>query len=235
VDITIEQAAKVLDTVDAGLCSGIGVPTPGQMCVEAAVCYGLGLPHGDDPACVSMAVRTFKIVLNDKKWTSPRARAKGLRKVAIAQLGSYGHIDDDKFVMRLVELTIRQIVPIAMRALLGAASLSAHHAAIRAVADRCEREGSREAAMAARKIGRAAADAADAADAAAAADAAYAAARAADAAAYAAYAAYAADAAADAAAARRDEILGISADLAVQVLRELNCPGIKLMDKLIRN
>lgn len=47
--VTREIAAKVRDTIDAGLVQGLGEPIPGQMCVEAAVCYALGLPHGDDP------------------------------------------------------------------------------------------------------------------------------------------------------------------------------------------
>ena len=40
--ITREIAQKVLNTVDAGLTKGIGESIPGQMCVEAAVCFALG-------------------------------------------------------------------------------------------------------------------------------------------------------------------------------------------------
>ena len=69
-----ELAAKVLQTVDAGLVSGVGNPVPGQMCVEAAVCYALGQPHGDEPKCVGSAVRRFKIRLNDSCWPSDRER-----------------------------------------------------------------------------------------------------------------------------------------------------------------
>ena len=50
--ITIEQARRVLEIVDAGLIKGLGVAEPGKMCVEAAICYALGLPHGDNPGCV---------------------------------------------------------------------------------------------------------------------------------------------------------------------------------------
>lgn len=53
--ITLQQAKRVLQVVDAGLCSGIGTPEPGKMCVEAAVCFALGQPFGDDPACVAPA------------------------------------------------------------------------------------------------------------------------------------------------------------------------------------
>lgn len=39
--LTKEIAQKVLTTVDKGLSCGLGHPKPGQMCVEAAVCYAL--------------------------------------------------------------------------------------------------------------------------------------------------------------------------------------------------
>ena len=61
-------AKKVLNIVDQGLCEGMGRPIPGLMCVEAAVCYAMGLPHGDEPPCVSPAVRKLKICLNDCVW-----------------------------------------------------------------------------------------------------------------------------------------------------------------------
>jgi hypothetical protein len=96
---------KILETVDAGLAFGLGAPEPGKMCVEAAVCYGLGLPHNDDPGCVSPAVRALKIRLNDSNWSSPAARAAGLRRLAIVQLGTKGTIDEVKFAMNLATLS----------------------------------------------------------------------------------------------------------------------------------
>lgn len=68
IDIDLDIAKKVLATVDAGLVQGVGQPAPGQMCVEAAVCFALGLPHGDNPPCVAPAVRALKIRLNDAAW-----------------------------------------------------------------------------------------------------------------------------------------------------------------------
>jgi hypothetical protein len=154
------------------------------MCVEAAVCFALGLPHGDDPACVARAVRSLKICLNDKNWSSKAARAKGLRRLALAQLGSAGVVDDHEFAKRVAELAIRKCVPAALRSAASIQKDPAHKSAMLQAASRCEKEGSREAAI----EGKNAAYAASAASAAAAA--------AANAAAYAAYAAYAADAAA---------------------------------------
>lgn len=114
-EITEAVAIKVRDTVAAGLSNGMGSPEPGKMCVEAAVCYALGLPHGDDPCCVSPALRALKISLNDKRWSSPAARAEGLKRLALAQLGSAGVLDDQEFRRRVVEMTIRTSVPLALR------------------------------------------------------------------------------------------------------------------------
>ena len=78
VKITKAIARKVAKVVNAGLVKGLGKPEPGKMCVEAAVCYAMGLPHGDKPACVSPVLRSLKIRLNDSAWSSDQARANGL-------------------------------------------------------------------------------------------------------------------------------------------------------------
>jgi hypothetical protein len=192
-EITREVATKVLELVDCGLSYGLGEPKPGKMCIEAVVCFALGLPRGDNPPCVAPAIRRLKIKLNDSHWSSNTARAKGMRRLALVQLGSAGTVDEHEFVKRCADFAIRKMVPIALRAAAKLQTDAAHRQVLLDAANRCEVEGTRESAQGARK---AAADAADAADADAADAAAYAAA------AYAAYAAaYAADAdAADAAA-----------------------------------
>src|SRR5690348_7959777 len=111
--ITKAFAKKVLETVDAGLVKGVGKPIPGQMCVEAAVNYALGQPHGDNPvSCVAPSVRIAKIKLNDAQWSSNKARTAGMRKVAVAQLGSAGTINEQEFARYYAEQTIRKIVPL---------------------------------------------------------------------------------------------------------------------------
>jgi hypothetical protein len=209
VEINRELAIKVLSVVDKGLCKGIGQPEEGKMCVEAAVNYAMGLPHGDNPSCVSHRVRALKIRLNDKNWSSNAARAKGMRRLAIAQLGTAGQINDIEFVKAVTQMTIKKIVPRAFRSAARLAS-KAMKAILEKWALKIEKEPTEKVCRLAAKVIRkentadAAADAADAAAATAAANyAAYAADAAADAAAADAanYAAYAADAAADAAAA----------------------------------
>lgn len=240
--VTIDQAKRVLDVVDAGLCRGIGTPVPGHMCVEAAVCYALGLPHGDNPACVCDAVRQVKIALNDSYWSGNSARAAGLRRLAVAQLGS-DIIDGAVFLKKLSCQLIRVIVPIALRAAAKVQPTTEQQTALETSAVSCAAAGNKVAAAgaAAGAAAYAAAYAAHAAGAAAdAARAARAAGAAADAAAYAAHAAsYAAHAAADAAVytaraagAELDKMLTITAELVIDVLREIDAPGIVLMDGL---
>jgi hypothetical protein len=107
--ITAENVKKLLETVDAGLSAGLGKPVPGQMCVEAAVCFALGLPHSDDPGCVSQSVRELKIALNDSVvWSDNQSRARGLRRLAVAQLGTKGTLDEVEFARRAVMLLINK-------------------------------------------------------------------------------------------------------------------------------
>lgn len=212
---TLEIARKVLTTVNAGLVSGLGRPVPGQMCVEAAVCYAMDLPHSDRPTCVGDAVRRFKIKLNDARWSSNAARTDGLRKLAIAQLGSET-IDQKAFARIVAEQTIRKIVPFTLRKL--ALRDMKRSNDLEAAALRCEQEGTGAAARNARAVADAVAYAV-AAYAAAAAYAAYAAA-----AAYAAYAAVAAGADATA-----DEVLRISCHIGLDALIELKSPGCEFL------
>lgn len=224
-EITLDQARRVLEVVDAGLSDGIGKPVPGQMCVEAAVCYALGQPHSDEPPCVNDAVRRFKIRLNDSPWSSNEARAAGMRRLAIAQLGTNDpSFDEKQFVEVLVDQTIRKIVPYALRCAIRAAD-GEHKAALEEAAMRCERDGNLEAAKKARSAAYVAYAAA-----------ANAAATAADAAGAAAATAAATHAAANAASSCRDPkdtVLCISADIGVEALRAAGAHGIKLMDQLI--
>src|SRR5690606_8230237 len=240
--MTADTARKILSVVDWGLRSGLGKPISRQMCVEAVVCYALGLPHDDDSKCVDPALREFVIVLDEASWSSPAARATGMRKLAVAQLGSLGQIDSIKFVQQLAEQTIRRLLPPMLRQI-----------GLDNAANRCEQEGTPEAAYAAR----------DAAYAAAGYGAARASPRVAEAAArafhsasnadadtaYATYAptavawasnavadaAYAAgDAAANASArhAARDGVLTFMCDICIDILRDMRAPGITLMDQV---
>jgi hypothetical protein len=148
--ITEEVARKVLTIVDAGLTKGMGRPIPGQMCVEAAVCLALGLPHSDDPPCVARSLRALKIKLNDLPWSSLRARAQGLRRLALIQLGSRDVLDDEAFAKKVADLVVRKYVPLALRAVACLAEDPDSAAAIKQAADRCEQEGTIESVQAAR-------------------------------------------------------------------------------------
>jgi hypothetical protein len=193
--ITKAIVTKLLKIVDAGLVKGVGNAKPGKMCIEAAVCYALGEPHGDRPSCVAPVLRELKIRLNDSNWSSEEARAKGLRRLGVAQLGSAGALDEKEFRRRVFDYALRSSVPAALRSAATIQKGHKHKAALLDAAARCEKEGTREAALQAKNAAAAAAYAA-AADAAAAAHFAAAAhAAAAHAAANAAYAAAAAAAA----------------------------------------
>jgi hypothetical protein len=110
IKLSNKLVASILTNIDKGLVGGLGKPVPGHMCVEAAICYSLGLPHGDDPKCVSSAVRGLKIALNDASWSSKAARAAGMRRLAIAQLGTNINFDDFEFAVCVSIMTVNTVV-----------------------------------------------------------------------------------------------------------------------------
>jgi hypothetical protein len=229
-EITQEIAQKVLDTVDAGLVRGLGKAIPGKMCVEAAVCFAMGLPHSDNPPCVSPALRRLKISLNDAGWSSELARANGLRELALLQLGTAGVLDEVEFTERVVLLVINKYLPLILRkANLNQKADACEQAKDLATASDAARAASRDARDAAAYAARAA-DAAHTANAAA-----YAATRAAD-------AVRAADATRAACNAVRivffvinnDKTLSLFAKDVAGILIDMKVPGVQWLD-LIQN
>ena len=140
-------AKRVIAVVSKGLSCGLGTPVPGSMCVEAAVCYAMNLPHGDEPTCVHADVRKFKIHLNDSSWSSNKARAEGMLRIAIAQLGSES-IDIQIFKQELQRLTIKRIVATALREAAKLHPEQKHKDALEQAAKDCEANPSKETARA---------------------------------------------------------------------------------------
>ena len=200
------DVVKFDEILGRGLSLGLG-EQGGQVCIEAAVCEVLGLTHSDDPQCITQAVRNFKLILNDSKWSSPEVRAKSLRDLGLAQLGSLGVVNGEEFDKRMAEKTIRVILPKLFR------ELWPEDEKMLAVALRCEQEGTKEAAKAAAKAAFSFPSSAFSFAVTCCNDRA------------------AAWAAGDAAgtAANSDEYLNLSAQLALETLRELESPGIKFL------
>ena len=221
-EITTENIERLRGFLNAGLRSGIG-SKGNHVCVMAAIqkSFWPDADLSDRPSCVGYALREYGIAINDQSWSSDAARAAGMRDFAIAAIGS-DSLDQVAFLKRMSELTVREIVPIALEsAAEKLASKSPEHAEkLRHAAMRCKTEGSIEAARDARTAAHAAYAADDAAPAAAYASA--------DAAAYAsasaASVAYAASVVAG-----RDKTLSHSCSLAVRVLREMSSPGVAFL------
>ncbi len=146
--ITEEQARKVLSTIDAGLCSGLGKPEPGSMCVMAAINYAMGHEHGDNPTCVHPIVRSFDIRLNDFYWSSDQVRAKGMRREAIAKLGST-HIDGMQFAKLVAFGSMTRILPKVLRFAASNGKGGKHDAKLEAAAVELETAPTHEQAVAA--------------------------------------------------------------------------------------
>ena len=131
-------AKKILELVDTGLCKGLGKAEPGNMCIEAAVCYAMGLPHDDKPPCVHPYVRQLKISINDCEWSSNAARAKGMRRLAIAQLGTADTLNGEEFNKRIVHLVLTASLPRALRHAASVHPYKAHAEKLEFHAKQCE-------------------------------------------------------------------------------------------------
>lgn len=76
---------------------------PGKMCVEQAVHQAEGGDGSQDhPACVLVCIAEIKIELNDRGWNTNKSREKGMRKIAVAQLGS-NQINEQVFRLCLLQ------------------------------------------------------------------------------------------------------------------------------------
>lgn len=138
IQITREIAQNVLTTIDAGLVCGVGIPVPGRMCVEAAVCYAMCLPPGDQPFCVASSLRALMIALNDADWSTPAARACGLRRLGLAQLGTKDALNEAQFVTRVLNLASTKRLPKALRAAASVHKAPEHQSALNSAAAQCE-------------------------------------------------------------------------------------------------
>src|SRR5262249_19179917 len=64
----------------------------------AAVAMAVGDRHHDAPVCVNTQLAKIKISLNDcRSWRNNKNRGWGLRRLAIAQLGSRDELSDTRF------------------------------------------------------------------------------------------------------------------------------------------
>ena len=136
--ITRGVVEKILELIDKGLTAGMGNAKPGEMCIEAVVCNVVEGRHGDDPKCVSRVLRSLKIRLNDSSWSSNEARAQGMRRLGLAQLGSAGFLDESEFIKRVMGVVIRKTFPAAFRAVAAVTKDEAHKAKWIDLASRCE-------------------------------------------------------------------------------------------------
>jgi len=127
-----EQVKTVLkQIVPMGLTADIGEAKPGKMCIEAAICFAMGEPHGDEPSCVATQDRLYSITINacqrySGEWSTDLARAEALLPLAIAQLGTSG-TDRREWIAKLALGTVRRVLPIA----LDAAGMPSHAQACR--------------------------------------------------------------------------------------------------------
>lgn len=100
--ITEGLCKNALCIIDRGLSDGLANGR-GQVCIEYAIAIASGTPEDKDgPRCVHPNLRSFKISLNDDiPFTDEEHRARALRRIGIAQLGTDVGFDWKKFTVAL--------------------------------------------------------------------------------------------------------------------------------------
>lgn len=99
--------------VQRGFCTGAG-NSDAQVCVEVAAAIAAGLGDTDEPRCVSKILLTFGLRLNDAVWSTHAARAAGMARFGIAQLGTKGseyRFNESRFVQKMTEWMINVSLP----------------------------------------------------------------------------------------------------------------------------
>jgi hypothetical protein len=105
---------------------------------------------------VSPEVRSFIKTLSNQCWGSDTGRIKGMRRIAIAQLGTAGTLDEQQFAENLSKLAITKLIPKVFRLMAETISEEPHKSKILEAASRCESEWTAEAALAASQAAEAA-------------------------------------------------------------------------------
>lgn len=89
VKVTRDFVRGLVRSIRKGLVGGLGNGGDGEMCVQHAVSRAEGWNRPSDrPTCVDSDLRDVGIMINDAGWSSRGARAKGLQRFAIAELGT---------------------------------------------------------------------------------------------------------------------------------------------------
>jgi len=102
---------KLRELFDRGLVDGIGDEQ--QTCIEGAVSLACGFGITAIPPCVAEPDRIWAVTINDAPWSSPAVRAEALWPVALAQIDTV-NIDRASWVARVVDGTIRRVLPIVL-------------------------------------------------------------------------------------------------------------------------
>ncbi len=95
----------ILAKIDIGLIAGSGKSGFGQMCIEDTI------DKITNKSDIGEVVKKFITKINDANWLNEYSRAAGMRKIAIAQLGSVC-INQDKFTKYIIVQTIKRILPL---------------------------------------------------------------------------------------------------------------------------
>lgn len=147
-----DSARRLLRVIDAGLESDDEATRHGSAAPHCGVLgafrYALGEPNGDTPTPWTLSPTMMYVLdgLNNCCWSSPDTRASGLRRLAIASLGTATKFDEAEFVQRALQLAIQTSLPTALRATAAAVNVMPNNNAqqLLDISNACEHHPTRE-------------------------------------------------------------------------------------------
>lgn len=135
-EVTETLVRNLIATINPGLARFCNKENPQDKDLRAAIVAALGAEAYWLNSLISPAVAAFDLC--DANWSTDQARAKGLMRLAVAQLGSYGALDQSGFVHNVVNIATIHMLPKALRQVAGVLVSPSLRHELEYAADNCE-------------------------------------------------------------------------------------------------
>lgn len=116
-EVTETLVRNLIATINPGLARFCNKENPQDKDLRAAIVAALGDEAYRLNSLISPVVAAFDLC--DANWSTDQARAKGLMRLAVAQMGSYGALDQSGFVHNVVKIATSHMLPKALRQVAG--------------------------------------------------------------------------------------------------------------------
>lgn len=114
-EISKEVVLLIIADLERQLASSAENSVAGRMIVQQAVCAAFAERYLETPSTVAPMLSAVTIGLNNATWSSDFECGKGMRRLAIAQLGTAKDFDSNRFLYCLAGVLVRKWLPRLLR------------------------------------------------------------------------------------------------------------------------